>query len=72
MTTISKFSTAANFTRLKDALDKVEYAIREASLAVQAGIPDAATSLATAQDAQKRIQQVLNTYFPTGTAPIAD
>jgi len=72
MTAISQFSTAANFAKLHDALDKVEYAIKEAKLAVQAGVPDAATALSTAQDTQKRIQQVLDTYFPNGTAPLPE
>lgn len=71
MTAISQFSTPENFTKLTNALDKVEYAIKETKLAVQAGIPQAVETLKVAEQTKSRIEQALHTYFPEGTSPVA-
>lgn len=65
----SQFSTAENYAKLQSALDQVDAAIREAELAESAGVPGAAELLSTAQQGRTRILQLINTYFPTGTAP---
>lgn len=69
MPTVSQFSTAENYQKLQDSLSKIDTAINEAQIAKQAGLPDADQLLKTAEEAKARILQMLNTYFPSGTAP---
>lgn len=69
MPTVSQFSTAENYAKLQESLKQIDTAINEAEIAKQAGLPDAEQLLSTAQEAKKRILQMLNTYFPSGTAP---
>lgn len=68
MAQVSQFSTAENFAKLQQALDKVDTAIQEAELAKSAGVPGADELLSTAQAGKAKIVQLMNTYFPTGTA----
>jgi hypothetical protein len=63
---ISQFSTPENFAKLNDSLAKLSEAIREAQIAVQAGIPGADLVLANAKDAEQRVLLLKNTYFPQG------
>lgn len=69
MAAVSQFSTAENYKKLQDALTKTDHAIQEAQLAVQAGIPQADTMLKAAEETRKRVQQLLDTYFPGGAVP---
>jgi len=66
MSAVSKFSTPENYAQLTDALAKVDEALREAELAQQAGIAQAADLVKQAKDAQASILQIRNTYFPSG------
>jgi len=66
MAAISQFSTAANFSKLHDALGKVETAITEAQVAKNAGVPGADELLNSAKDAEQRIRNMLSAYFPGG------
>lgn len=65
----SKFSTPTNFAKLQSAKSELMVAQHEAQLAVNAGIPNAASALTTAQESLKRVEQVLGVYFPAG-APV--
>lgn len=69
MPQLSQFSTAENYKKLQDALTQIDQAIAEAELAVQGGVPNADSMLQQSKEAKSKIQQLLNTYFPTGTAP---
>lgn len=69
MASVSQFSTAENFAKLTTGLEKINHAIDEAKLAQQAGVPSADIMLATAEATRTKILQLLNTYFPGGTAP---
>lgn len=69
MPATSKFSTPDNFAKLSQAKTQLLEAQHEAQLAVSAGIPNAQSALTTAQEALKRVEQVMQVYFPAG-APV--
>ena len=72
MAGVSQFSTPENYQTLQENLQKIDHAMNEAQLAVQARIPNAEGMLQAAQETKKRIEQVLHTYFPSGAVPSKD
>jgi len=66
MAAVSMFSTPDMYSKLQDSLGKVNAAIKEATIAQQAGIPQADQLLSTAQNARDQILRMLDTYFPGG------
>lgn len=69
MVAVSKFSTKENYDKLKNAEAELQLAQHEAELAVQAKLPGAEEVLAKTQAGMQQVQNLLNVYFPNGTAP---
>lgn len=65
----SQFSSAENYAKIQASLEKIDNAIHEAQLAVQAGIPQADTLLKAAEDTKRKIEAFKSVYFPDGTVP---
>lgn len=66
MPTISMFSTPKNYLLAIDSRTKLEAGLKEAQLAVTAGIPGAKNLVDSAQQALNQVNLFLATYFPNG------
>ena len=69
MAAVSRFSTPETFAQAEQGRAQIIEGIKEAQLAVQAGVPGAQQALATAEAALKQVDTFMSVYFPQGKPP---